>query len=174
MDPIQKIVNANVYEDGSANYLGKIKEAELPKIVHGFTEHDALGQIAKLQLSNGTLEPMMMKLTWASFDSAAWMKSARPGLARKLQVRSTVQAHGAGGLQAQTPITTLLTVQSKQADLGKLANGTASESEEEFNVTYIKQTFGSVVLVEIDVFNLIWNVNGKDQLADFKKNLGIT
>lgn len=173
MDPIKKIFNGNVYEDGTKSYVGKVKEIEMPKLVHLYEDHEALGLITKLQLPTGTVDALSTKFIWSSFDADAWVKSANPLAARKLQIRSSVQAHGPQGQTGQEGLTTLLTVQSKQADLGKLTKGAGSEFEEEFVVSYIKQSLGSRVLIEFDAFALIWTVDGKDIIADWKKNLGL-
>lgn len=170
---ISKIYNANVYIDGTNNLLGKAKEIEMPKVTSVFDEHTALGLIGKLMLPTGGIEELTAKIIWNGFYPDVIAKAANPFDARKLQVRASVDTHGINGRTTQEPLVTLLTARFKGADLGKFAQATNSEFENELTCSYVKTTLGSRVLLEVDVQSGIWIVDGKDLLQTWKKNLGL-
>lgn len=173
MPDIRKIYNANVYVDGTNNLLGKAKEIEMPKVTSVFDEHTALGMIGKLMLPTGGIEELTSKITWSTFDPDGHVRAANPFDTHKIQVRASVDTHNAAGRITQEPLVVLMSVRWKGADLGKFAQATNSEFEEELSVFYVKMSLGSRVILELDVQNGIWIVDGKDLLATWKKNLGI-
>lgn len=169
---VNKIFNANVYVDGTSNLLGKAKEIEMPKVTAVTDEHQALGMFGKLSIPTG-IELLESKVTWNGFYPDAFERAANPFDAHKIQVKASVEEHGAQGRVSETPLVVLMTVRWKTADLGKFAAATSAEFEEELTVSYIKATLGTRVMLELDVAEQIWIVGGKDLLATYKKNLGL-
>lgn len=56
---------------------------------------------------------------------------------------------------------------------GKFSTGASTETANEFEVHYIKIEVGGKVLREFDKFNFVSIVNGKDELEEVRKNLGL-
>lgn len=56
---------------------------------------------------------------------------------------------------------------------GKFSVGASTETENEFEVHYIKIEVGGKVLREFDKFNFVSIVNGKDELEEVRKNIGM-
>ena len=55
---------------------------------------------------------------------------------------------------------------------GKLAPASPAEASGEYAVTYFATYIGGVKVLEIDILNFIFFVNGVDYLADVRKALG--
>lgn len=58
-------------------------------------------------------------------------------------------------------------------NLGKFAVAAATETANEFEVHYIKLIIGDKTVIEYDKFNSVCIINGKDVLADVRKNIGM-
>lgn len=56
---------------------------------------------------------------------------------------------------------------------GKLAIGASTETANEFEVHYIKIMIDGKTVIEIDKFNFICVINGKDVLEQVRKNIGL-
>ncbi|GHV18183.1 hypothetical protein FACS189425_06240 [Clostridia bacterium] len=56
---------------------------------------------------------------------------------------------------------------------GKLAPAASTESSVEFSITYFATYIGGKKMIEIDIFNNIYIINGVDYLADERKALGM-
>jgi len=56
---------------------------------------------------------------------------------------------------------------------GKLEKNKPQDSELEFTVTYYKLEVDGKVIYEVDPLNCVCVVNGKDYLADVRRNLGM-
>lgn len=56
---------------------------------------------------------------------------------------------------------------------GKLSVGASTETANEFEVHYIKIEVGGKALREFDKFNFVSIINGKDELEDVRRNLGL-
>ncbi|MDT2243196.1 phage major tail tube protein [Paenibacillus larvae] len=61
----------------------------------------------------------------------------------------------------------------KSAELGSLEVGSTMDGKTEFEVIYLKVSVDGKVLLELDKFNFIFVVNGKDHLADVREQLGL-
>lgn len=56
---------------------------------------------------------------------------------------------------------------------GKLAVGASTETANEFEVHYIKMMIAGKTIREFDKFNFVSIVNGKDELEQVRKNIGL-
>jgi P2 family phage contractile tail tube protein len=168
---ISKIFNGNVYVDGTSNLLGKASEITLPDIAVETDEHMALGMIGKVSLPTG-LALMEAKIKWAGFYAEQLVNGANPFQAHKLQVRASVESYEAEGRVEETPLVVLMTCRWKKTPLGVIGAQAATEYEEELTVTYVKVTLGGKELIEVDVLENVWKVNGVDILAQYRKNIG--
>lgn len=168
---ISKIYNANVYVDGTNNLLGKASELTLPDIVANVEEHKALGMIGSIELPTG-LALMTMTMKWAGFYPEVLARGANPFVSHTLQVRANVQTFDASGLVDEQAFKAVVRGRWKKTPGGSFAAQTSTEFEDELTVSYIKVTLGDRELVEIDVAENVWRVDGEDLLANFRRNLG--
>lgn len=61
---------------------------------------------------------------------------------------------------------------TKKYDLGNLVVGDSQEAETEHEIIYMKVYLDGAERVEIDKYNYIYKVNGKDYLAELRRALG--
>ncbi|GIO33740.1 hypothetical protein J2TS6_48810 [Paenibacillus albilobatus] len=63
--------------------------------------------------------------------------------------------------------------QSKGIDLGTLAQNATTDTSNTVELTYLKIFIDGAAVFELDKFNYIFRINGKDALYDVRKALGL-
>jgi P2 family phage contractile tail tube protein len=167
---INKVLNANVYLDGTNSQIGRASEITLPDVAAKIIEHTGLGMIGTLEIPTG-LEKLELKIKWSGFYADLVKLKMNPFAAHKFQVRANVETYGPGGRVSETPLKVFLTASWKKAPMGGLKPMEASEQEDELSCTYMKVTLGTEDLVEIDVLQNVWKAGGVDVLANFRQNV---
>lgn len=167
---ISKILNANVYING-ADHLGRVSEAKLPELLAATSEHKGLGMIGVIELPAG-LQVMTMTLKWAGFYADAAVLAANPFKTHALQFRASQETYGADGRVGEVPLIVSVRGRWKKFQLGTLKPQEAAEWEDELTCDYVKVELGGRELVEVDVLNNIWRVDGVDLLVALRANLG--
>jgi uncharacterized protein len=168
---IKQVLNANVYIDGTNNLLGKAGTITLPDVKVLTESHRGLGMIGTIEYPTG-LDVMTTKIKWSGFYPEALALGGNPFDAHKLQVRASLETFGAGGRSGEVAVVCLLTCSWKTNPLGAFSAGAKQETEDELSTTYLKLTVDKKDILEIDVHNNLWKVNGVDVLANYKANLG--
>ena len=169
---ISKLTNGNVYLDGTNSLLGKCSECTLPELVAVTEDHMALGMFGKLDTVTG-LDKMTGKMKWNGYYPEAIGLGADPFASRKLQIRCSVETYNQGGLVAEKPLIVQVTCSFRGTPLGALVAQGNTEFEQNYTATYIRVELDGAELVEIDVHNNVWRVNGKDVRAQYRANLGL-
>ncbi len=168
---ISKVYNANIYLNGE-NLVGQAKELDLPKIKPKFADVQGLGLYGEAEVPIG-LEKMeariMMNSVYPEFIKAV----SNPKKANVLIARSTITQYGQDGVIEDLPLKAELRGFFKESDTGKFKKAEGVEAEATMSVIYYKLEVNGQVLVEIDVFNNIYKVDGENILQDFKNNLGV-
>lgn len=167
---VNKISNANVYVDG-VGHLGKAEEMDLPKITQKMVEHKALGMVGTFQLPTG-IEPMEARIKWNALYADVLKKLANPFKAMSMQVRASMETFTSQGRSAEVPVVCYLTATSKDFHPGNFKQHELIESENNFNVTYMKLVIDGQDIVEFDAIANIYKVDGVDLLANYRTNIG--
>lgn len=165
------INNANVYAEGNS-LLGKVEEINLPEVNFALTEHKALGMVGVPKFWN-SIEALEGSIKWNSYYEDVAKLFANPTKAVKLMVRSSVQNWQGGDLADEKPLVTFLTIQVKKWPLGNFKKADNTELQTDFSCTSIKQVYDGKTILEVDIMNNIFSVNGTDLLATYRANLGI-
>lgn len=168
---ISQILNANVYIDGTNNLIGRASTITLPDIKTTVESHRGLGMIGSVEFPTG-LEVMVTKVKWSGFYPDAIKLGANPFATHKLQVRASFETYGAGGRVSEVPLVCSLVGFWKSKPLGAFSPGAKQETEDELSTSYIKISIGGKDVVEIDINENVWKVDGVDVLETYKKNLG--
>lgn len=168
---VSKVFNANVYIDGTNSLLGRASEITLPEVAVKKEEHVGLGMIGAIELPTG-LGLLTTKIKWKGWYADQLTFGANPFVARKLQVRASQETYGPGGRLAEVPVLVQLTCRWTKTPLGVFAAQAGQEPEDELATTYVRVVLGGVELLEIDVLENVWRVNGEDVLANYNKALG--
>lgn len=158
--------NFNLFIDGRG-YAGKVDEVVLPKLTHKTEEHMAGGMDTPIEIELGT-EKLTMEYTMSEFNPdllTDW--GLVQGGNRRIMLR--------GSLENELSIERL-TIRGygrvKEIDGGSLKAQEKSTCKFVMGLLYYKLSIGSKDLIEIDVINMRRVINGIDQLALRRINLG--
>jgi len=168
---INRITNANCYVDGNS-YLGKVEEATLPDIKKVMAEHKALGLVGKIEFPSG-IDKMESKIKFNSIYPDAMKVAAAFNKAVKIQLRSNVEVYQGGDKTSEKPYVVFMTGQFTNLPAGGFKAMENVEVEMNLSVTAIRIEFDRVELLNYDANANIYIVDGVDQLADYRANLGI-
>lgn len=168
---------SNVFEDAvcwinGRSLAGHVREIELPTVTWMTVEHEALGMFGTPEYPV-RLEPLECTITWADFYETLAIAAANPFTDVKLQVRGNIAEYGATGKLGDRLMTVDMTGRFLENSLGGLSPGEPGEYESVLKVTYVKQQYNGSEILELDVNIPIYRVAGQDQLANFRRNLGI-
>jgi len=168
---INRLTNANVYLDG-VSLLGKAEEVSLPTVTFKMAEHKAMGMFGSMEFPSG-LDKMEMKIKWNSLYLEVMKKAASPFSNHQLQIRASLESWNAlDGRTEEKPVVIFLTGAFKNFPLGSFKQHDNVELETMLTVYAFKQEIDGEEILEIDVMSNIYKVNGVDEFAKFRANLG--
>lgn len=167
----EKLINYSVFKDGT-DFLGTA-DIELPNIEYMTETIKGSGIAGEIESQTiGHTSPLNLKMNWRTIDKDA-VKLAAPK-SHSLDFRGSVQQYNsATGTYSTIPIKVTVRANPKNLSLGKMDAGTTMGTSNDFSVSYIKIIVNGIELLEIDKYNYIHKINGKDYLADVKKQLGL-
>jgi len=167
---VNRITNANVYVNG-VSLLGMAAEVTVPRPKAKLSEHKGLGMVGTLEVPSG-LDKLEAKIKWQSLYLAAELTMSSIYQTRQYQVRANVETYSPMGLIAQTPAIWLLSGAVK--DPGELVFKQHDNVEATTTLTVyaVTQVLAGVPVFIYDVFANIYVVDGVDQLAAYRANLG--
>lgn len=165
-----RINNAAVYLDGNS-YLAKASEVDLGSVKTVMSDFNGLGLVGVIELPDG-LDKVEGKIVWNSLYQDAVSKIATPFTTVSLQCRSNIDVHTSQGRVDQLPLVTLMTVAFKEYQLGSYKPREATTFETPFSVTSIRQLVNGKETLMLDYLTNIYRVDGKDQLAKYRANIG--
>lgn len=168
---INRITNANCYVDGNS-LLGQVEEATLPDVKKVMTEHKALGMTGKVEFVSG-IDKMEAKLKFNSFYPDVMKSASKFYNAVKLQLRSSVEVYEGGQLVAQKPYVVFMTGQITNLPAGGFKAMENVEIELNMSVTAIRIEYDRAEILNYDANANIYIVDGSDELAEYRSNLGI-
>ncbi|UNY40543.1 tail tube protein [Pararheinheimera phage vB_PsoM_KLER1-1] len=168
----EKLNNFMAYNEGQS-LLG-VADVELPSLeamtetvsgagIAGEVDSPTLGHYGSM-----TTRINFRTITSGSLDLAAQM-------AHQIEFRGSQQIYDAGSGQYLTqPVKVVMKCVPKNIELGNFTVGAPTETGNEFEVNYLKIFLDGKAKVEIDKFNFIANINGKDYLESVRRDLGIS
>lgn len=168
---INKLTNANVYVDGGS-LLGQTEEITLPSVMYKMAEHKALGMVGTTEFFSG-IDKMETKIKWNSYYPEVMKKMANPFKNMKIQVRASLETYGADGRTEQVPCIVYITAASKGFPMGGYKQHENVEVENTLTTYQCKLEIDGEPIVEVDILNNIFKVEGEDLLAEYRANLGI-
>jgi len=165
-----RITNANIYLDGR-DFFGKSDEIDLGSVKAVMSDFQGLGMVGLIELPDG-LDKLEGKIVWNSRYKEASTKLASPFKTVQLQCRSNVQVFNNSGLVDEIPLVTTMTIMSKEYQLGSFKPRDPSKFETPFSAIYVRQLLNGEEVVLLDYLANIFRVNGEDQLAKYRRNIG--
>lgn len=170
MIEIAKVFNARVYIDGT-DFIAKAEEVDLPKVRFKFADTKALGIYAESELPTG-LDKMEAKIKFNSVYPDFVALAADPFTVRTVIVRAPYQVWTQQGVSKTAPLKAELRGFLKEFDTAKLKRADSAEAEATLSVIYYKLEVDGQEIVEVDTFNNIYRVKGKDILQDYRSAIG--
>ncbi|ARD47574.1 phage major tail tube protein [Sporosarcina sp. P33] len=167
----EKLTNFSAYAEGD-RWLG-ITDVELPSL-------DAMTETLSGAGINGELDmpvighygSMTVKLNWRTLGPEA-IELAEQRV-HALDFRGSQQVFNAGaGVYEHQPVKVTIRAIPKTTTPGKFEPGSTTGTGNELECTYIKKEIDGKRVLEIDKLNFISFVNGKDELEQVRKNLGM-
>lgn len=167
----ERVINGRVYKDGY-DLLG-IATVELPEIVSMSETTSGIGIAGEVETPTlGHYESMTTKLSWRTITGDA-LELLKPK-SHSIEVRSSQQVYdAANGTYSTEAVRVSMKVTPKSTSLGKVEPNTTSDSEQEFEVSYLKVQVAGKTKVEIDKFNFVAKIGEEDALASVRKDLGL-
>lgn len=167
----ERVINGRVYNDG--NDLYGVADVELPEIASMTETTSGIGIAGEVESPTlGHFESMTTKLAWRVPTAKALDLCQQKSHA--IEVRASIQVYdAASGAYTTEALRVSMKVTPKTTSLGKVEVGATSDSEQEFEVTYLKVQIGGKTKVEIDKFNFVAKFGDNDVLASVRKDLGL-
>lgn len=166
-----KVTNAAIYLDGEG-MLGRAEELTCPDVMPKMVDHKGLGMVSELELPSG-LQKMVSKIKWNAIYPEVMKKTHNVYSSLRIQARANVESYVGNNRVAQVPAVIYMTVAPKKAGGLVFKPQENVEREDEFNVTSYKLEINGEEIIYVDVLANIWRVNGQDQLALYRVNLGL-
>jgi len=167
---ISKVFNARVYIDGT-DFIAKAEEVDLPKVQFKFVDAKGLGLYSEFQLPSG-LEKMEAKIKFNSLYSDFIAIASDPFTAHYVVVRGSNQYWTQSGVSQELPVKAEMRGFFKEFEQGNLKIAEAPTPEATLSVIYYKLQLDDQDVLEIDVINNIYRINGSDILQNYKINIG--
>lgn len=166
----ETVVNFAVYED-AVEFYG-MAEVTLPEIKTKSNTISGAGIAG--DFNSGTMghsEAMSLSLNFRTLQTEMFKlnepRNHQIDLRAVQQVRDTVS----GKIEMQS-VKHVMTIFPAGLNPGKVAPATPADASGEHNVTYWATYIDGVKVLEIDILNFIYFVNGVDYLKDVRKGLG--
>lgn len=167
---VNKLTNANVYVNGQ-NLLGMAKEVTVPRMKAVMVDHKGLGMVADTEHPVG-IDKLELKITFASVYLEPETLLGSPFRSNNFQIRGYLQTFGAAGLTAANAVIFLISGPTK--DMGELKMGKFEDAESNVVVCaqHVEQFIGGRRVLLFDAFSNQLEVDGVDELAQFRAILG--
>lgn len=168
----ERLINFRVYND--SNDLLGIATVDLPEIeamtdtvsgagIAGEVESPVLGHFAS----------MTTTFSWRTIEKAAMKLSQQK--AHSVEVRGSQQVYdGANGTYGSVQIRASMRIVPKTVTLGTFEPGATTDTEQEFEVLYIKLFVADKEVLEIDKYNYVAKFGDQDALASVRADLGLS
>ncbi len=167
-----KLTNAKIYREGKTELMGTA-DAELPSLEYMTEAMSGLGLAGEMETPVlGHFKSLPFKFKWNTINEVA--TSLLAPVTHHLEVYASIQEYDAGtGKLSPRPVKVVLRALPKKVGLGKLEPAKKMDPDIELECAYIKMWIDGDVLLEIDKFNFICNINGEDALAQVRRDLGM-
>lgn len=167
---VNRLTNASIYID-NVNLLGEAEEIKIPGIKAKLAEHKGLGMVGTAEFPSG-IDKLEASTKWVSVYENAQILIGSPFEVHALQVRGNVEVYTSSGLTAQLPAVWLMSASVKDRGEFTFKQHDNVDTTTQWTVYHLEQYFGGTLILVYDVLSNTYIVNGIDQLAQFRANLG--
>ncbi|MBG9799532.1 phage major tail tube protein [Brevibacillus laterosporus] len=165
-----KLISYTAYLDGS-EYLG-IVDVQLPDLESLTESIKGAGIAGDVEMPVlGHFGSMTVTLNWRTVNTSA-IRLARQK-SHSIDFRGSQQQYNSGtGDLKPTGVKVSIKGFPKKTSLGKFEIGATTDTSNEMEVTYLKVEVDGKKRLEIDKFNFIAVIDGVDELAEVREQLG--
>lgn len=164
-----KLKLMNVFQDG-VSYLGQATEVTLPKLAIKAEDYRAGGMIGDVVVDLG-LEKLEAEIKFGGFmDEMKKFFGAAKIDAVPLRFAGSYQRDDTGEVKA---VEVVMRGRYTEIDGGNSKVGDDTEETYKAALTYYKLTVDGTELIEIDLINNVYKVNGEDRLEQHRKAIGL-
>jgi P2 family phage contractile tail tube protein len=167
---VNRITNANIYIDG-LGLLGRAEEIEVAQPRHLMVDHKGLGMAGVAEFWAGVAK-LEARIKWASLYPEALSAAVNPFQAHSFQVRGSLEQYTSQGRSGELPVVYLMTGVFKDAGGFLFRHHENVDTTSLITVYHSELYIGGSQIHLYDVLANIYVVNGVDQLATFRSNLG--
>lgn len=161
--------NMNLYVNGKG-YAGVIDELTLPKLTVKTEEYRGGGMDIPIEVDMG-MEKMEIDFTLSKFDRNVLTSfGLKAGINIPLTVRGSILSEEHG---TEQPIVIHLKGIVREMDFGTWKAGDQATVKTLIALRYYRLTLNHNNLIEIDIANMVRKIDGIDQLAESRKNIGL-
>ncbi|WP_448647203.1 phage major tail tube protein [Pseudomonas mohnii] len=167
----KKLKNMNLFNDG-VSYVGQSKSVTLPKLGRKFEQFRGGGMDGPVKADLGHSDDgIQLEWTLGGWDLTALRQYGAVSVSGvMLRWAGSIQRDDTGDVSA---VEVVVRGRHEEIDMGDAESGEDTEHKFTTTCSYYKLTIDGNVEVEIDLLNFIFNVNGKDMLAEHRKAIGL-
>lgn len=165
----RKLKLMNLFQDG-AGYKGEVTEVNLPKLAIKTEDYRSGGMLGDVAIDLG-IEKLEMEVKFGGLMSEMKEFFGSPNIdGVALRYAGSYQRDDTGEVEAVEVVTR---GRYTEIDGGSSKSGDDTEETYKAALTYYKLIVNGKDLIEIDLINDIYVVNGKDRLAEHRKAIGL-
>ena len=166
---VDRITNANIYLDG-VGLLGRAEEIEVSWPKAKMADHKGLGMAGIAEFPAG-IDKLEAKVKWISLyeEVLAAMSIYR---SHQFQVRASKERYTSQGRTAEIPVILLMTAQFKDGGPLNFKQHEQVDFPAVLVVYHCEYYLSGVQYLLYDVLANLYVVNGVDELANFRANIG--
>lgn len=167
----ERLINFRVYdEENTPLGMATVDLPQLQAMSDTVSGAGIAGEIDSPVL--GHFQSMTTTFHWRTIEAEAAKLSRQRS--HQVDLRGSQQVYdSASGSYTTVPVRATLKITPKNYNLGTFEPGSTTDSEQEFEVTYIKLYIDGKEQVEIDKYNFIAKFGDEDALESVRKDLGI-
>lgn len=167
----ERLINFRVFNEGK-DLLG-VATVELPEIEAMSETVSGAGIAGEVESPIlGHFGSMTTTFSWRTIEKAAMELAKQKWHA--VDLRGSQQVHdAANGVYTTSAVRVSMRISPKTVSLGSFEPGATTDTEQEFEVSYIKLFIDGKCVLEIDKYNYVAKFGDEDMLAKVRKDLGL-
>lgn len=159
------------FVDGKG-YFGKVPEIVMPKLARKMVEHRDGGMPGPVDIDMGS-EKITGEFTVSEpVEDMLRLFGTQDVAGVPLKFKGSFEADGSEG--TKTPVTVTIRGRFSEVDLGTWKTDDPTAIKYAYSGAYFLYEQGGEALVELDMVNGVYKVNGVDMLATTNSNIGLT
>ena len=167
----ERLINVRVYND--SNDLLGIATVDLPEIEAMSDTVSGAGIAGEVESPVlGHFSSMTTTFTWRTIEASAMVLCQQK--AHAVEIRGSQQVYdGTSGTYSTIPVRASMRIVPKTVSLGSFEPGSTTDTEQEFEVLYLKLFVNNKEMLEIDKYNYVAKFGTEDALAGVRSDLGL-